>query len=196
MLLMPELLTIGEVARRSGVASSALRFYEERGMIRSERSGSGHRRFQRPVLRRIAFIVFAQRIGLTLDEIGSELEKLPADRVPERDDWERLSSAWGARIEARIAELRRLQRGLTECIGCGCLSLERCKLSNPGDSARDLGPGPRYWIGDSPNDGRIHSQRLAPAGRTMPAKTLPMSRATSLRGQSSAGTSVTPPEKI
>ena len=140
-------MTIGEVSRRSGVASSALRFYEERGLIRSERAGSGHRRYERPVLRRIAFIVFAQRIGLTLDEIGQELAKLPPDRAPTRAEWSRLSATWTERIDDRIAELERLRLGLTECIGCGCLSLDRCKLANPGDRAGQLGPGPRYWIG-------------------------------------------------
>ncbi len=145
---MPELLTIGETARRSGVAASALRFYEERGLITSERAGSGHRRFPRPVLRRIAFIVFAQRIGLTLEEIGAELEKLPPDRAPTRRDWSRLSSGWTSRIEDRIAELERLKVGLTECIGCGCLSLDRCRLANPEDRAARGGPGPRYWVGD------------------------------------------------
>jgi MerR family redox-sensitive transcriptional activator SoxR len=144
------LLTIGEVSRRSGVASSALRFYEERGLIVSERAGSGHRRYPRPVLRRIAFIVFAQRIGLTLDEIGRELAKLPPDRAPTRRDWSRLSGGWTARIDQRIAELERLKDGLTECIGCGCLSLERCKLANPEDRAARQGPGPRYWVGDPP----------------------------------------------
>jgi MerR family redox-sensitive transcriptional activator SoxR len=147
---MADLLTIGEVARRSGVAASALRFYEERGLIAAERAGSGHRRYARPVLRRIAFIVFAQRVGLTLEEIGHELAKLPPDRAPARDDWSRLSSTWTERIDARIAELQRLRAGLTECIGCGCLSLDRCQLSNPGDRAAHLGPGPRYWIGDRP----------------------------------------------
>jgi MerR family redox-sensitive transcriptional activator SoxR len=145
------LLTIGEVARRSGVASSALRFYEERGLITSERAGSGHRRYPRAVLRRIAFIVFAQRIGLTLDEIGSELARLPPDRAPTRRDWSRLSGGWTARIDQRIAELERLKDGLTECIGCGCLSLERCKLANPDDRAARLGAGPRYWVGDRPS---------------------------------------------
>jgi MerR family transcriptional regulator, redox-sensitive transcriptional activator SoxR len=143
----PQTLTISEVAKRSGVAASALRFYEERGLISSERAGSGHRRFQRAVLRRIAFIVFAQRIGLTLDEIGGELAKLPPDRVPNRRDWSKLSTGWTARIDERIAELQRLRAGLTECIGCGCLSLERCQLANPGDRAAGQGPGPRYWIG-------------------------------------------------
>ena len=147
---MSDLLTITEVSRRSGVASSALRFYEERGLITSERAGSGHRRYPRPVLRRIAFIVFAQRIGLTLEEIGGELAKLPENRVPDRSDWAKLSSSWSARIEDRIAELERLKLGLTECIGCGCLSLDRCKLSNPEDRAARRGPGPRYWIGDRP----------------------------------------------
>jgi MerR family redox-sensitive transcriptional activator SoxR len=145
-----DLLTIGEVARRSGVASSALRFYEQRGLIGSERAGSGHRRYPRSVLRRIAFVVFAQRVGLTLDEIGAELAKLPPDRAPTRRDWSRLSSTWTARIDGRIAELERLKAGLTECIGCGCLSLERCRLANPGDRAASAGPGPRFWVGDRP----------------------------------------------
>jgi MerR family transcriptional regulator, redox-sensitive transcriptional activator SoxR len=147
---MSSVLTIGEVARRSGVAASALRFYEERGLISSERAGSGHRRYPRPVLRRIAFIVFAQRIGLSLEEIGAELAKLPPDRAPTRGDWSRLSSGWSARIDDRIAELERLKLGLTECIGCGCLSLDRCQLANPEDRAGRRGPGPRYWIGDRP----------------------------------------------
>jgi len=147
---MSSLLTIGEVAGRSGVAASALRFYEERGLITSERAGSGHRRYPRPVLRRIAFIVFAQRVGLTLDEIGTELAKLPPDRAPNRRDWKRLSHSWTSRIDERIAELERLKLGLTECIGCGCLSLERCKLANPEDRAGRQGPGPRYWVGDRP----------------------------------------------
>jgi MerR family redox-sensitive transcriptional activator SoxR len=147
---MPELLTIGEVARRSGVAASALRFYEDRGLIASQRVGPGHRRYERPVIRRIAFIVFAQRIGLTLEEIGEELAKLPRNRAPTRADWSKLSRAWTTRIDERIAELQRLRGGLTDCIGCGCLSLDRCRLSNPGDRAGRRGPGPRYWIGDRP----------------------------------------------
>lgn len=147
---MQTTITIGDVARRSGVAASALRFYEERGLIASERRGKGQRRFPRAVLRRIAFIVFAQRIGLTLDEIGRELARLPSDHVPNRQDWAKLGRTWSARIDARIAELERLKAGLTECIGCGCLSLDRCKLSNPGDRAGTLGPGPRSWVGDAP----------------------------------------------
>jgi MerR family redox-sensitive transcriptional activator SoxR len=146
--LMAELLTIGEVAQRSGVATSALRFYEDRGLIRSERASSGHRRYQRAVVRRVAFILFAQRIGLKLDEVAEELAKLPENRVPRRADWAKLSSSWTARIDDRIAELERLREGLTECIGCGCLSLGRCQLANPGDRAGRNGAGPRYWVGD------------------------------------------------
>ncbi len=142
-------MTIGEVARRSGVAASALRFYEERGLITSERAGSGHRRYPRPVLRRIAFIVFAQRIGLTLGEIATELAKLPPHRAPTRRDWARLSSGWSARIDQRIAELERLKSGLTECIGCGCLSLDRCQFANPGDRVARRGAGPRFLIQSS-----------------------------------------------
>jgi MerR family redox-sensitive transcriptional activator SoxR len=145
---MSELLTISEVSRRSGVASSALRFYEERGLIRSERSASGRRRYQRPVLRRVAFIVFAQKMGMTLKEIGAELAKLPDNRVPLLADWARISGLWTRRIDERIAELERLRAGLTQCIGCGCLSLKKCRLANPEDAAARLGPGPRYWIGN------------------------------------------------
>lgn len=144
------LITIGEVSRRSGVASSALRFYEQRELIASERTGSGHRRFRRSVLRRVAFIVFAQRIALTLDEIAGELARLPGGRTPTTRDWSRLSATWTQRIEQRIAELERLKVGLTECIGCGCLSLDRCRLANPEDRAARLGSGPRYWIDGPP----------------------------------------------
>jgi MerR family redox-sensitive transcriptional activator SoxR len=143
---MESVLTIGEIARRSGVASSALRFYEERGLIASERARSGHRRYPRAVLRRVAFILFAQKIGLSLDEIAEELAKLPGDRIPTRGDWARLSGAWTKRIDARIAELERLRSGLTACIGCGCLSIDRCALANPDDRAGRRGSGPRYWM--------------------------------------------------
>jgi MerR family transcriptional regulator, redox-sensitive transcriptional activator SoxR len=145
---MADLLTIGEVAARSGVATSALRFYEQRGLIAAQRAGSGHRRFPRAVLRRIAFIVFAQRIGLSLDEIRAELDKLPGDRAPTRADWAQLSSGWSERIDRQMAELERLKLGLAECIGCGCLSLDRCRFANPDDRAGRAGPGPRYWIVD------------------------------------------------
>lgn len=144
---MESMLTISQVSRRSGVPASALRYYEERGLITSGRAGSGHRRYTRATLRRIAFIVFAQRVGLSLVEIGAELARLPEDRVPSRSDWARLSSRWGERIDSRIAELQRLRDSLTECIGCGCLSLKECRLANPGDRAGRSGAGPRFWLG-------------------------------------------------
>jgi MerR family redox-sensitive transcriptional activator SoxR len=143
---MSDVLTIGEVAERSGVATSALRFYEERALIHPERNRSGHRRYPRAVLRRVAFIVFAQRVGLTLEEVGAVLARLPRDRAPERADWTRLSREWAQRIDARIADLERLREGLTECIGCGCLSLDRCRFANPGDRAARRGAGPRYLL--------------------------------------------------
>ena len=143
-----DLLTITEVSRRSGVASSALRFYETKGLIASERAGSGHRRYPRAVLRRIAFIVFAQRIGLSLTEVADELSKLPRNRVPERSDWIKLSGRWRERIDERIAELERLKAGMSGCIGCGCLSLDRCRFANPGDRASRRGAGPRYWLSE------------------------------------------------
>ena len=146
---MDDLLTISEISRRSGVASSALRFYEDKGLITSERSGRGHRRYPRAVLRRVAFIVFAQKIGLSLEEIGTELSKLQGHHVPERSDWAKLSGTWTKRINQKIAELERLKAGLTQCIGCGCLSLDRCQLANPDDWAARFGSGPRYWIGKS-----------------------------------------------
>jgi MerR family redox-sensitive transcriptional activator SoxR len=140
---MMQALTIQQVARRSGVPASALRYYEDRGLIASERAPSGHRRYPRAVLRRIAFIVFAQKVGLTLAEIAQDLSLLPVERAPSRRDWSRLSRGWSARIDRRIAELELLKSGLTECIGCGCLSLDRCRLANPGDRAAGGGPGPR-----------------------------------------------------
>jgi MerR family transcriptional regulator, redox-sensitive transcriptional activator SoxR len=143
---MNEAMTIGEVATRSGVATSALRYYEDQGLIHSERTDSGHRRYPRAVIRRVAFIVFAQKIGLSLQEVRQELAKLPKNHVPERSDWAKLSGRWTSRIRERIAELERLEAGLTECIGCGCLSLDRCQYANPGDRAGRRGPGPRFWI--------------------------------------------------
>lgn len=143
---MSDVLAIGELSARSGVAASALRFYEDQGLIASVRTDAGHRRYPRSVLRLVAFIVFAQRIGLSLDEIRAQLADLPRNRAPERADWARLSREWTRRIDARMAELERLRSGLTECIGCGCLSLDRCRLANPGDRAARRGAGPRYWI--------------------------------------------------
>ena len=140
-------LTIGELAERSGVAASALRFYEERGLIESMRTATGHRRYPRAVLRRIAFIVFAQKIGLSLEDVATELALLPRHQVPTSADWAKLSTRWMHQIDARIDELNRLRVGLTECIGCGCLSLQKCRLANPGDRAARYGPGPLIWKG-------------------------------------------------
>jgi MerR family redox-sensitive transcriptional activator SoxR len=141
-----EYLTIGQVAERSGLATSAIRFYEQRGLVRAERGSGGQRRFRRDVLRRIAFIRIAQRVGLTLEEISAALAELPADRAPSRQDWQRLTRGWRRRIDERIAVLEALRNGLTSCIGCGCLSLRTCALSNPGDIAASLGSGPTYLL--------------------------------------------------
>jgi MerR family redox-sensitive transcriptional activator SoxR len=147
--IVGDALTIGEVAARSGVATSALRFYEDQELIASERTDAGHRRYPRTVLRLVAFIVFAQRVGLSLEEIRAQLSRLPRNRAPDRADWGKLSATWTKRIEERIAELERMKSTLGECIGCGCLSLDRCQFANPGDRAARRGAGPRYWIQSS-----------------------------------------------
>lgn len=146
---MEEVLTIGDVAARTGLAASAIRFYESRGLIGATRSQGGQRRFRRDVLRRLAFIRVAQRVGLNLEEIEAALSELPVERAPSRSDWERLSRHWRGRLDERIRLLEGLRDRLTECIGCGCLSLRTCWLSNPDDRAAALGPGPRYLLGDS-----------------------------------------------
>jgi MerR family redox-sensitive transcriptional activator SoxR len=135
------MLTIGQVAERSGVPHTALRFYEDRGLISSERAGSGHRRYPRAVLRRIAFIVFAQRVGLTLEDVHDALAQLPDNRTPTKSDWERLSRSWKTELDARIDALFRLRDRLTGCIGCGCLSLRSCALQNIDDEQATNGPG-------------------------------------------------------
>lgn len=144
------LLTIGHVSQRSGVPASALRFYETRGLIESVRADSGHRRYRRSTLRRLAFIVFAQRVGFSLEEIAEQLARLPTDHVPTGGDWQRLSREWKTRVEQRIAELQRLNISLDQCIGCGCLSVKHCKLTNPEDRSGRNGPGARRWLGDPP----------------------------------------------
>jgi MerR family transcriptional regulator, redox-sensitive transcriptional activator SoxR len=143
---MDEELTIGAVADRSGVAQSALRFYEAEGLITAGRADSGHRRFSRDVLRRVAFIRVAQQVGLSLDEIRSALATLPDARTPTKADWERLSAQWRPRVDEQIAQLERMRDRLTGCIGCGCLSLKACKMLNPDDEAAAHGPGPRYVL--------------------------------------------------
>lgn len=149
---MDDELTIGDVVSRSGESHSALRFYEQRGLITSTRTAGNQRRYHRDVLRRLAFIRVAQRVGLSLDEIGEALSSLPGQRTPTARDWERLSRAWRAELDERMQLLAALRDELTACIGCGCLSLQRCRLYNPGDAAAGLGPGPRYLLGDSAED--------------------------------------------
>lgn len=141
-------LTIGELAARSGAATSALRFYESKGLLSSGRTSGGHRLYDRSTLRRVAFIRAAQRVGLTLEEIRAALDTLPSSRTPTAEDWTRLSRAWQSRLDQRIADLQRLRDELGECIGCGCLSLRTCHLYNPDDQAAKLGTGPRYLWGD------------------------------------------------
>jgi MerR family redox-sensitive transcriptional activator SoxR len=141
--VLPTTLSIGELAARSGVAPSAIRFYEARGLIGSQRSAGGQRRFPRASLRRLAFIGAAQQVGLTLEEIRAALAQLPDQRTPTRRDWQQLSAAWRDRLELRIAALERLRDDLSGCVGCGCLSLRRCRLYNVGDGAADEGQGSR-----------------------------------------------------
>jgi MerR family redox-sensitive transcriptional activator SoxR len=139
-----DLLPIGDVARRSGFAASALRFYEKEGLITGERSDGGQRRYPRSVLRRLAFVRAAQNVGLSLEEVRAALATLPDSRVPTKADWARLSSVWRTRLDDQIAGLMALRDGLTTCIGCGCLSLRRCALSNPSDVAGGAGAGARF----------------------------------------------------
>ncbi len=143
-----DLLTIGEFAARSGVAPSALRFYEKEGLIRSARTSGNQRRYQRSELRRVGFIRIAQQVGVSLDEIREALSALPENRTPTKADWSRLSARWRKRLEERIALMERLRDQLTGCIGCGCLSLQRCKLINPEDRLAATGPGPRKLLGE------------------------------------------------
>lgn len=137
-------MTVGQVADRAGLAASAVRYYESEGLIPATRTAGGQRRFARDVLRRLAFIRAASNIGLTLEEVREELAGLPGGRAPTRSDWTRLSRGWRGRLDERIEALVALRDGLDSCIGCGCLSLDRCAISNPGDVAARKGPGARY----------------------------------------------------
>lgn len=141
-----DLLSVGDVARRSGFAASALRFYESEGLIQATRSSGGRRQFQRGVLRRLAFIRAATNVGLTLDEVRAELGRLPSGRTPTKADWQRITVHWRSRLDEQITALRQLRDGLDSCIGCGCLSLQRCRISNPNDLAggTEGAPGAAY----------------------------------------------------
>jgi MerR family transcriptional regulator, redox-sensitive transcriptional activator SoxR len=141
-----EQLTIGEMAERSGVTASALRFYEARGLIRSDRSGGNQRRYDRNQLRRVAFIRIAQQVGLSLDEVAQALATLPGGRTPTKADWARLSAAWRGRLDEQIGLLERMRDRLAGCIGCGCLSLRQCRISNPDDELATDGAGPHYLL--------------------------------------------------
>ena len=146
---IPSTLSVGEVARRSEVAVSTLHFYETQGLISSSRSAGNQRRYTRDVLRRVAFIRVAQRVGISLADIGDALARLPTNAAPTRTDWTRLSARWRHRLDAQIEQLERLRDTLDDCIGCGCLSIDRCKLRNPLDALASDGPGPRrLWVQD------------------------------------------------
>lgn len=145
---MEAVLTIGAVSERTGVATSALRFYETEGLLHATRSDGGQRRYARDTLRRVAFIRIAQQVGLSLDEIRAALASLPDSRTPTKADWEHLSATWRPRVDAQIRVLERMRDRLTGCIGCGCLSMQACKLLNPGDGAGQRGPGPRFVLDD------------------------------------------------
>lgn len=148
MPALPEVLSIGELASRAGVATSALRFYEERGLISSRRTAGNQRRYPRATLRRVATIRAAQAVGVTLAEIGEALASLPEGRTPTASDWAGLSARWRESLDERIERLEALRDELSDCIGCGCLSLDSCGLLNPSDIAAASGPGPRYLEGD------------------------------------------------
>lgn len=145
-------LTVGQLATRSGVQTSALRFYESQGLISSRRTEGNQRRYARETLRRVAFIRAARVIGLSLREIVSALGELPEERTPDRDDWAQLSSAWRTVLDERISELERLRDNLNGCIGCGCLSLESCALFNTDDVLAARGPGARRLLEEAPGD--------------------------------------------
>ncbi|MBC6462596.1 redox-sensitive transcriptional activator SoxR [Actinomadura sp. HBU206391] len=150
-------LSVGQLAERSGVAVSALHFYEAKGLIRSRRTTGNQRRYQRDTLRRVAFIRVSQRVGIPLNTIRAALSELPEERTPTRGDWARLSASWRAELDARIERLQQLRDDLTDCIGCGCLSLGSCKLSNPFDVLGEKGPGPRRLLTDAARPARSAS---------------------------------------
>ncbi len=149
-MAVKEGLSIGALAKRTGLAVSAIRYYEAQGLIAPWRNAGGQRRFDRADLRRLSFVMIAQQFGFTLPQIKAELDRLPGGRTPTKADWTRISEGFRAALDARIATLNRLRDNLDGCIGCGCLSLEACALYNPIDQAGEKGPGPRYLMGDEP----------------------------------------------
>lgn len=155
MVATEDWMTIGMVATRAGLATSSLRYYEREGLLVAERVRSGQRRYRREVLRRIAFIRSAQRVGLSLAEIREALDSLPQSRNPTKEDWARIARRWRPRLDEEIAALERVRDQLSDCIGCGCLSLSACALYNPGDQAGQGGAGPRYLLGDRPDVGAM-----------------------------------------
>ncbi len=173
-LALPEWLTIGHLAARSGLSPSALRFYESQGLLASTRTHGNQRRYARATLRRVAFVRAAQEVGLSLDGIRDALASLPDGRTPTVEDWSRLSRAFRAQLDARIEALGRLRDKLTGCIGCGCLSLRRCQLYNPGDGSAVRGPGARFLLGDVPRPagetGRGREATRAPANARAPER--------------------------
>lgn len=145
-------MSVGDVAARSGIAVSALHFYERRGLISSTRNGANQRRYERSTLRRVAFIRASQRVGISLDRIRAALDGLPEGRTPNAEDWAQLSQGWRTDLDTQIAQLQALRDNLTQCIGCGCLSLRTCHLNNPRDVLGRQGPGARRLLGDCPPD--------------------------------------------
>ncbi|HZG06768.1 MAG TPA: redox-sensitive transcriptional activator SoxR [Streptomyces sp.] len=163
-------LAIGELAARSGVAPSALRYYEELGLIHSERTTGNQRRYPRATLRRVAFVRAAQRVGLSLEEVRAALDRLPVDRAPNATEWNAVARTWQRRIDEQIAELERLKERLTGCIGCGCLSLRKCRLYNPHDIAGTHGPGPRYLLEADDPDGAQEAEETRGTPEAEPAR--------------------------
>lgn len=144
-------IAIGQLARRTGLSVSAIHFYEVKGLVKPERNSGGQRRFRRSDIRRLSFVMAAQQLGFTIQQISQHLHRLPDQRTPTKADWARISRSFRKELDRKIEDLHRLRDQLDGCIGCGCLSLQKCKLYNPGDRAARLGAGPRYLMGDRPD---------------------------------------------
>ncbi len=145
-------ISIGQLAKRTGLSVSAIRYHEQQGLVEAERNAGGQRRYLRSDIRRLSFVLIAQQFGFSLEEIRRELEKLPKSRTPTKRDWERIGRVFGKALDRKIEALQQLRARLDGCIGCGCLSLQKCKLYNPGDRAAGYGAGPRYLMGDRPEE--------------------------------------------